>query len=200
MRKLYRQAGLIFFLALLPCPSFAEPSQTLETKADPEATSTFQNYVNLRGGASSGNQNGRPEICLEAGPSELISIEGCGTGSGFLHNDPATAMTHFRTKIHLKSWKTRFGWLQSQAGIGFAELQLGADEPGFMFTSTGSRGIETAGPEAGISVRALMPTKAGVEFLAELNFSTAWMPHAGALSTPASVIQPTTAFTLGIGF
>src|SRR5688572_20839534 len=57
------------------------------------------NRVNLRVGASSAAE--RAEICFEAAPLPWLAVEGCGTGAGFLHQDPDPEMAHFRVKARL---------------------------------------------------------------------------------------------------
>jgi hypothetical protein len=157
-------------------------------------------YGNFRLGTSTFTRNGRPEMCLELAPHELISIEGCGTGAGFLHRDPAPELGHFRANLRLASWRTPYGWIRPQFGLGFAELSIDEDDPGFQFGGTGTRGIETAGPEATLSLRILMPLLSGVEGIVEVGVSGAWLPHAPDLIRPQSVFQPSAGVSLGVGF
>jgi hypothetical protein len=148
--------------------------------ADPAAVAVSapelpaRNYANMRIGPSSSSS--RPQLCLEVSPIDLIGLEACGTGSGFLHKDPAPEIAHFRTKVKLATWKTEIGWVQPRIGLGFAELQIGEDASGFDFGGTGPTGVETAGPELGA-------------------FS-----HAPRLLNPQPALQPSVSFTLGFGF
>ncbi|MFY0572067.1 hypothetical protein ACN28E_50695 [Archangium lansingense] len=157
-----------------------------------------RNYGNLRIGASTSSS--RPTLCLELSPIELLSVEACGNGSGFLHHEEEPELAHFRAHFMLASWKTPLGWLQPRLGAGFAELQLGADGSGFHFDGTGPSGLETAGPEVVASLRALLPVSAGFELVGELGFGAAYLHHAPRLLQPQSAFQPTASFTLGIGF
>lgn len=157
-----------------------------------------RSYANLRVGASSSSAH--PELCLEVSPLELLGLEACGTGSGFLHNDPAPEIAHFRSKWKLTDWHTQIGWLQPRVGFGFAELQVGEDGAGFDFAGTGVTGVETAGPELGASVRALWPVWGGFELLGELNLSLGYFHHAPRLLLPQNRWQPSASFTLGFGF
>jgi hypothetical protein len=157
-----------------------------------------RNYGNLRVGASTSSR--RPSLCLELSPLEMISLEGCGTGSGFLHHDPEPEIAHFRSWVKLTSWKTGLGWLQPRLGVGFAELQVGEDGGGFHFSGVGSTGMETAGPEMGASLRLLLPTLGGVEFVSELAVSAAYFHHAPLLTVPQSSFQPSASLSLGVGF
>ncbi|HYI00149.1 hypothetical protein [Hyalangium sp.] len=172
----------------------AEPVGTAEATRDEPP----RNYGNLRIGGSLSSR--RPTVCLELSPTDMLGVEGCGTGSGFLHHDPEPAITHFRANLKLASWKTGRFWLQPRVSAGFAELQVGEDSSGFHFTGTGPTGVETAGPELGASLRALMPVSSGVELVGELGVSTAWLQHAPQLVRPQSSWQPSASLTFGIGF
>lgn len=171
-----------------------------EAVATAEATqqSVPRNYGNLRIGASTSGR--RATLCLELSPHELLSVEACGTGSGFLHQEPEPEVAHFRTHFRLTSWKTPLGWLQPRLSAGFAELQVGEDGSGFHFTGTGPGGVETAGPEVGASLRALLPVAAGFELVGELGVSAAYFHHAPALLRPQEALQPSASLTFGVGF
>ncbi|WP_375768569.1 hypothetical protein NR798_43970 [Archangium gephyra] len=157
-----------------------------------------RNYGNLRIGASTSSS--RPTLCLELSPLERFSVEACGNGSGFLHHEDEPEVAHFRAHFMLTSWKTPLGWLQPRVNAGFAELQLGADGSGFHFEGTGPSGVETAGPEVGASLRALLPVSAGFELVGELGLGAAYFHHAPRLLQPQAAFQPTASFTLGVGF
>ncbi len=157
-----------------------------------------RNYGNLRIGASTSSRH--LTLCLELSPLEMISIEGCGTGSGFLHHNPEPEIAHFRSWLKLTSWKTGRGWLQPRLGIGFAELQVGDDDGGFHFSGVGATGVETAGPEIGASLRLLLPTVGGVEFVGDVGVSGAYFHHAPGLNVPQSTFQPGVSLSLGVGF
>ncbi|WP_148282408.1 hypothetical protein [Corallococcus coralloides] len=157
-----------------------------------------RNYGNLRAGASTSGR--RPSICLELSPLARLGVEACGTGSGFLHRDPEPEIAHFRANLTLTSFKTRLGWLQPRLSAGFAELQIGEDSSGFDFGGSGPTGVETAGPEVGASLRALLPISSGFEFVGELGFSAAYFNAAPQLIRPQARFQPSASFTLGVGF
>lgn len=157
-----------------------------------------RHYGNLRIGASTSST--RPTLCLELAPLERLSVEACGNGSGFLHHEAEPELAHFRAHFLLASWKTPLFWLQPRLSAGFAELQLGADGSGFHFEDTGPSGVETAGPELGASLRALLPVSAGFELVGELGLGAAYFHHAPRLLRPQAAFQPTAAFSLGVGF
>ncbi|RYZ43618.1 MAG: hypothetical protein EOO71_02650 [Myxococcaceae bacterium] len=154
--------------------------------------------MNLRLGASSGSK--RLEMCLELSPLEVFSLEACGTGSEILHHENSPEMAHFRAKYTLTQWKTELGWLQPRFGLGFTELQVGADDAGFKFLGVGPRGVETAGPEASLGLRGIYPLGSYFDVVGELSFSMAWLKHAPQLIIPQSAFQPALSFTLGAGF
>lgn len=155
-------------------------------------------YANLRIGPST--STGRPIMCLELSPNARIGLESCGTGAGFMHHDPGPELAHFRGHLHLKQWATPFGWLQPRVTAGFAEAQVGQDEAGFDFTSAGADGHETAGPEVGVSLRALTPMGRGFELVSELQAGAAWLPYAPDLVQPMPRLQPSASLTFGFGF
>lgn len=166
-----------------------------------EAPEAPRNFGNFRAGAGSATENGHAYLCLEVSPFSFLAIEGCGTGSGFLHEDDAPETAHFRSKVRLGSFEFREGsFLQPHIGLGFAELQIAEDSSGFDFGGTGPDGVETAGPEAGLGVRLLYPIGSGLEIVGDAAVSYAWMPHAPELVDPYSEHQFTASFTLGLGF
>lgn len=179
---------------LVPALLAADPVATAESERD----DVPRTYVSLRAGATSHSTH--PELCIEGAPIALLSLEACGTGAGFFHHDRGAELGHFRTKWTLTNWRTDFAHFQPRLHAGFAELQLGDDDPGFFFTSTGPRGVETAGPELGASIRGLRSLGGGFELIGELSFSGAYFPHAAQLVTPQPVIMPTTSLSLGVGF
>ncbi len=157
-----------------------------------------RNYANLRLGGSTSSRHAT--VCLEVSPLEWVGLEACGNGSGFLHDDDAPEVAHFRTNMGLALWKADALWLQPRLSVGFAELQVGEDTGGFDFAGTGPTGVATAGPEVGASLRALLPLTGGVELLGELSVGTAYFHHAPQLVRPQSAWQPSALLTLGIGF
>ncbi len=159
-----------------------------------------RDYGNLRIGGSTAAENGRPTLCLELSPIRLLSIEGCGTGGGFLHHDAAPDLTHFRGKVRLGGWHTRVGWIEPMAGLGFGELEVGADDPGFHFTGPSPSRTETAGAEVSLSVRTLYPLGRGIELVVELGLYCAYLPYAPDLIVKRDPVLPSLAFSAGFGF
>lgn len=129
-----------------------------------------------------------------------VGIEACGTGSGFLHHDAEPEIAHFRANWRVVSLRSALGWVEPSLSFGFAELQIGEDNAGFDFSSGGATGVETAGPEAGASLRSLTPIYGGFELITEVRVGLAYFPHAPELVRPQATTQPTGSFTLGFGF
>ena len=197
MRRLLLTVSVPLLLAL---PARAQTEVAGEAHVKVEPPSPPRNYGNLRVGASTANANRRPEICLELAPLEFLSLEGCGTGSGFLHRDPLPEVAHFRGKLRLMSFETALGTLQPLLAAGFAELQVGEDDAGFQFGGTDVRGASTAGPELGLGLRYLRPLSAGFELVGDLSFSMAWLKHAPELARPADTWLPSASLSFGVGF
>jgi hypothetical protein len=139
-------------------------------------------------------------MCLDVAPWSVLSVEACGTGAGFLYRNSEPELAHFRAHARLTSWKTRFGWLQPRLSLGFAELQQGDDEAGFSFTRVDSTGLATAGPEAGASLRAIVPMGSGFELVGDLSLNLAYLKYAPQLARPQSAWQPNAMLLVGVGF
>lgn len=177
-----------------------EPASSELSRAAQPGDRPPRTYLNLRIGGAVPFADERPEICLEAAPHRRFSFEMCGTGSGFLHHAPDPELMHARARLRLASIASRLGWFEPHLLAGFAELQVGDDDPGFDFTGPGRLGTETAGPEAGLALRWLTAIGDDWEAIAEASVSLAWLPHAPDLQRPESALQPTAQLSLGFGF
>ena len=194
--------ALLIAATILPRAALAQATaddQTITVVGDAPPPPP-RNFGNFRAGAGSASETGHAYVCLEVSPLSFLSIEGCGTGSGFLHEDDASETAHFRSKLRFASFPWRGGFLQPHVGLGFAELQIAEDTSGFDFGGTGPDGVETAGPEAGLGIRLLYPLSRTLELVGDAGVSYAWMPHAPDLVEPHSTHQVTASFTLGVGF
>ncbi|MFP2926263.1 hypothetical protein ACLESO_13805 [Pyxidicoccus sp. 3LG] len=191
---------VLSLLVLVPVGARAE-DKVGEARTRAEPPSPVRNFGNLRVGGSTANGNGRPELCLELSPVSFLSVEGCGTGSGFLHGDPEPEVAHFRTKLRLVSFDVeRWGTFQPFLAAGMAEAQVGEDDPGFQFGGTDARRVSTAGPELGLGLRFLRPLAAGFELVGDLNVGMAWLPHAPDLVKPGDTWLPSASLSFGVGF
>ncbi len=194
MRSLPRVLVSVLLVAALP--ALADDVLSVFTKAStPEAP---RNYVNLRLGGSTSST--RPELCGEVAPHWRFSLEGCGSGREFLHNEPIPEIAHIRAKFTFTQLKTKVGWLEPRAAVGFAEFQLGVDDGGFDFLGVNRTATSTSGPEVGASLRWFVPLPAGIDFLMELNISTAFFPFAPKLVPTQNVVQPSAGLSAGVGF
>jgi hypothetical protein len=186
-------------------PSSAEaPPKAEAPKADaakPKAADVEappRNYVNLGIGVSSATHG--VLICAEVAPLSMLSISACGNGSSFLYEQATPETVHFDVHVALTSWKLSDVWLEPRLHAGIAELQIGEDAPGLDFSGTSSTGMATAGPEAGASVRGLLPVYKGMEIVGELSLALSYFHYAPELVRPQSAWQPSVTFTVGAGF
>ncbi len=189
----------VLVLLLLPLGAGADPSvsKTVEPAAEePEV----RHWGNLRVGGAMGGGDGRPEICGEFAPLAFLSIEGCGTGAGILHNEPVNQATHFRAKVRLLRLAAGPVLLEPLLGAGMIELQVGRDDAGFRFSDVGPRNVETAGVEAMGALRALLPVGAGFELVSELSFGVGYTPEAPDLVLPMPEVPVFGGLTVGVGF
>jgi hypothetical protein len=147
----------------------------------------------------------KPVMCAEVNPLEELGVKACGTGAGFLYDDGSRETAHFRAKGRVTTFDVDTPLDESVSvkpwvSVGFAEMQLADDAPGFDFLGTGPFGVETAGPEVGAHVRALVPVALGVELVVETGVGLAWMPYAPRLVEPQTALQPSASLTIGAGF
>jgi len=185
-------------------PSAEAPPATDRPKADAAVANAKKreapprNYVNLGLGGSTGTRG--LVICAEVAPLSILAVSACGSGAGFLNDQTAPEVAHFRANVTLMSWQVQSVWLQPRLQVGFAELQVGEDAGGFDFVGTGSTGMSTAGLEGGAALRGLMPIYGGVELVGELSLGLAYFSHAPELLRPQSAWQPSATMTVGVGF
>lgn len=193
-------------LALLLVPSLFVPAPLLADEAEEETPPEVRRdveerprtFLDLRLGATSTET--WTQICAAGYPLEMLAIEACGNGSGFLHAEAAPEIAHFRGKARLLQQALGPVYVEPWIGFGFAELQVGADASGFDFFGTGPTGVETAGAEASGTLRAVLPLPIGFEVVGNLDLSVAYFPYAPELVRPMSPWQPTLSADLGIGW
>lgn len=171
----------------------APPADKISSAQEPPRT-----FVDFRLGATSTET--WTQVCAAGYPLEMFALEACGNGSGFLHREPAPEIAHFRGKVRLLQQALGPVYLEPWLGLGFAELQVAADEPGFDFFGTGPTDVETAGAEVGGALRAVLPLGAGFEVSGNVDLSVAYFPSAPALARPMNPWQPTLSADVGIGW
>ena len=144
-----------------------------------------------------------PVICAEVAPAGWWSIEGCGTGSGVLHHGNEADMAHFRARLRtagIDHGRTEVDFL---LGLGIAEVQTTADEPGFKFGApVDANPIEAAGPEASVAAKGrLWLDNGGRTYTsADLSVGVAAIPGAPAVLGQQGPVVPFAALTVGLGF
>jgi len=163
-----------------------------------------QQHINLRMGASSATTNGQPTLCLEGGlPDRLpnLSLETCGTGTGFVHQENGIDLLHMRGKYDLFERNIGTSQLSTSIGAGFAEIQVSNDELGFQFTEA-RNGIETSGPEVGGSVQWLIPLSPNgqSELILDANAGAAYFEYGPSLTLPQPRLFPFVEISAGFGW
>lgn len=192
VRSTWIAAGMIASLAT----ARAQPAEPTSTPA-PAAPPTH--HVNLRVGLASSDAVNRPTVCLEVVALWSTSVEGCGTGSGILHDEVGRQMAHFRLNLPARRDRFAGGWSAVRAGLGFAELEVGPDRPGFDFGDP-DQPNSVAGPDAAISVQWIRSLGGGIELVATGTLGVAWFAGADRLIRPQAEAQPYVAFEIGAGW
>lgn len=144
-----------------------------------------------------------PFLCAEGAPLAWLSLEACGTGSGFLHRDEDPDMAHFRAKSRVLDATMGRGTVDWLVGAGFTEVQRTADEPGFRFGAAKSPDqVEAAGPEVSTSLKGRYYVDPGARtyVTADLNAGVAVIPGAPTVMGTAGPVVPFAALTVGLGF
>ncbi len=165
------------------------------------AAETTPNRFNLRIGAATTDSNGHPTLCLDVRVWRGLGVESCGTGQAVLHDDPGYEMAHFRATWSLvERAMPPGGTVRLRGGVGWAEMQVGVDHPGFRFnTLDGDRG-SVAGPEASVQGQWLMPLGGGIEAVGSATIGAAVFASANQLVIPQDRLQPFASFEVGLGW
>lgn len=158
------------------------------------------NRFNLRVGAATTDTNGHPTICLDINVFRGFGVESCGTGAQLLHNDPGYEMAHFRINYSIAEGNVWKGTGHVRGGLGFAEMQVGIDHPGFHFGSPDADKGSVAGPEASLSGQLLLPMYKGLDFVMTGTAGLALFDHADQLVVTKSNLQSFVSVEAGIGW
>ncbi|MGE0549086.1 MAG: hypothetical protein AB7R00_18585 [Kofleriaceae bacterium] len=164
------------------------------------ARAAVVNRVNLRAGAASTDTTGRPTICVDVRVVWKIGIEGCGTGQGVIHDEAGIEMAHFRATYSLLERPLWKGTGVLRGGLGFAEMQVGVDHPGFQFGSPDADRGSVAGPEASLSAQMLLPLHRGLDFVMTGTAGLAYFSGADELIRTKSDLQPFVSLEAGVGW
>lgn len=188
-------------LALLGAPAGARAGGPADDGGrDPGDHPPITNRVNLRVGAASTDANGRPTICLDVRVVARFGVESCGTGQAVLHDEPGNEMAHFRVTYAVLDRSLWKGTLVARGGVGFAEMQVGVDHPGFRFTSPDADRGSVAGPEGSVSAQWLAPLHGDVDFVVTGTAGLAYFAGAAELATTRSELQGFASIEAGLGW
>jgi len=142
-----------------------------------------------------------PTVCAEVAPVAWLSVEGCGTGSGFLHHGDQPDMAHFRARAASKTWRRGRSEVDARLGLGFAEIQSTADQAGFLFGEARTADpIEAAGPELSASAHGRWWLDQAFYATADLNVGAAHIPAAPDVMGRGGPVVPFASATFGFGF
>ncbi|TNE87115.1 MAG: hypothetical protein EP330_19275 [Deltaproteobacteria bacterium] len=108
--------------------------------------------LDLRIGADTVSSLDAPVVCLEGYPLAWLSLEGCGTGANLWHIPTGPELSHYRTRV--RALKANDGRIDAEllVGLGFAEVQVGQDQAGFLFGQAREEDqVEASGAEGSVS-------------------------------------------------
>lgn len=188
-------------LALLTMPAIAHGDPEASEPGASDGGAPAANRFNVRLGNATSDSTGRPTICVDVRVFRGFGAESCGTGQGVIHDQPGTELAHFRGTWSFLEHTTSSGTGRLRGGLGWAELQVGVDHPGFHFGSPDAteRG-SVAGPEGSVQAQWLVPLGKGVEAIASLTAGVAVFAKANELIVPQSNVQPFVSGEIGVGW
>lgn len=142
-----------------------------------------------------------PYVCLEGSPLAWLSVEGCGTGSGFLYPSDGPDLAHFRARLRVAHLEAGAVDALAAVGAGIVEADRGPDDPGFRFSNARSADeVEGAGPELTAAAQSHLWVHPQAYLVADLTASVAYVAAAPVvLGTPGPVVV-SAAFSVGVGF
>lgn len=195
-----RLAGALV-LVVLACPAIARADGEATQPGTGDGGGSTANRINLRLGSATTDSTGRPVICVDVRIIRGFGAESCGTGQGVIHDEAGTELAHFRGTFSFFERHTTTGTAKLRGGLGWAELQVGVDHPGFHFGDPDSteRG-SVAGPEAVVQAQYLVPLGKGIEAIASLTAGAAVFASADKLVVPQSNVQPFVSGEIGFGW
>lgn len=187
-----------FAILLLAGTAYAQPAD--DGGKDPSDHKPIENRVNFRFGKASSDLDGRPSVCLDVRIVGGFSVESCGTGQGIIHNDEGQEMMHVRANYSIVDTSVWKGTLHWRGGLGFSELQIGKDNPGFQFGSPDADKGSVAGPEVATSAQWLAPLYKDLDFVLTGTVGLAYFAGADELATTKSDLQGFASIEAGIGW
>lgn len=197
-RALARSAFVLYSLLAVTGHARAQPVD--DGGSERSAGRPIKNRFNLRVGFDSSNNDGRATVCADISIAFGFGVEACGTGNQVWHDDPGEEMSHYRVNYTIAELSLWTGTLHARGGLGFAEMQVGLDSPGFVFGGTGADRASTSGPEGALSAQWLLPMYKGLDFVVTATGGLAYFAHAGELVTTKSSMQSFASIEAGIGW
>ena len=184
---------------LLVVPALAAADEVDDGRAA-HGHAPIVNHVNLRVGRASSDLTGNPTVCLDVKVAFGFGAEACGTGAQLWHDDVGQEMSHYRVHYAVADRALWKGTLVARGGLGFAEMQVGKDNPGFVFGGVDRDRGSVSGPEASLSVQWLAPLVGGLDFVVTGTAGVAYFAHAEELATTKSDAQGFASIEAGIGW
>lgn len=157
----------------------------------------------LRGGVQGGVEGGAASLCLEVDSPWGLGLDACGSGAGFLYPSPAglAEMVHFRLEGTIPVYTRGRVAASVQPGLGFAEIERGADAPGFLFGDARSRDQrEAAGVEGAVSGKLRYWPHERFFVTGEVSVGAGYLPAAPVVLGHGGPWVPFALGTVGVGF
>lgn len=155
----------------------------------------------LRDGLDTTSRARAPQICGEVHVLRFLALDACGSGATWFHDLPIDEMSHYRVEATVPLMAVGRGELWLQPGLGFAEVQRGADAGGFRFgREAAPEQNEAAGPEATLSLKGRAWVHDKVFGVAEANAGLAVVPAAPVVMGSKGPAVPSASLTVGLGF
>jgi hypothetical protein len=185
-------------IAWLVAAAWADATDTIAARAP--APLLGHPVLELRAGVSADPTGAGASMCAGVTPVAWLSVEACGSGAGFLYPSDAPDLAHLRARARVGSLRHGKLDLDGFVGLGVAEAERADDAPGLVFGRQGGNPVETAGPEAALSVsgRAWLHPRAFA--VVDLTGGAAWMAEAPAVVGSTTELVPFVTLSAGAGF
>ena len=150
-------------------------------------------------GVGQGQNGVQPYLCGEIAPIRLLSIEGCGNGSGIFHGSNGPDMAHFRLRGRVLEHQGSTVDAALLLGAGFTEVQRTADKVGFQFGNAVEGQIEAAGPEVSVGLKARHWLGKQSYVVGDVTAGGAYIAGAPTVMGWSSPLIPFASVTIGMG-
>ncbi|MFZ5476478.1 MAG: hypothetical protein ACOZNI_06835 [Myxococcota bacterium] len=157
-------------------------------------------FLDVRGGVTGDVTGVNPALCAALSPTAWLSFEGCGPGAGFLYPSKGPDLAHFRARARVLGVREGRVELDGLVGAGLAEAERAADAPGFRMGAQAGEPVETAGPEASLTLTGRAWVHPSAYVLVDLNAGAAYMAEAPRVVGTAGPIVPFVGLSAGAGF